>query len=244
MTIFFASFVVRFWKRQSLVTCAQGHTYCSACITTWRRRSNRCPGCRSDICLSIVNLPIRDMIMSLQVKCPEKRIKRTQAGGGNVKETCCEWTGTLSQYLEQHSKSQCPFKTVPCPFACGVKLPQGELEHHQESECIDRIVTCCLCKEEFPESLRFYHEDFKCLGKETECEYCGEKLLRRELGEMPFGNSSLFMSSAVNHRDCYSGHYRTCPKVNIHCDFHEHGCEMIILREDLSDHCASCAQTH
>jgi hypothetical protein len=170
-------------------------------------------------------------------------MKRTQAGN-NVKQTCCEWQGTLSQYLEQHSRGQCLIKIVPCPFACNAKLPQGELEHHKKSDCINRIVTCRLCDEEFPESLRFYHEDLKCLEKETKCAYCGQKLIRKELGEMPFGNSPLFIPNDVMDFDCYSGHYRTCPKVNVYCDFSDHGCKTIVLREGLSEHYSSCAQKH
>ena len=61
---------------------------------------------------------------------------------------------------------------------------------------------------------------------------------------MPFGNSPLFIPHGVTYCNCYSGHYRTCPKVNVRCDFHEHGCGTIMLRGDLNEHCVSCAQTH
>lgn len=235
-------------QERPTVTCGQGHTYCNACITRWQRTSHRCPGCRSHIIFNVLNLPIQDIIMSLQVRCPEQRIKRARDDDDEScnKQECCGWEGPLSHYLEGHNKGQCQFRTVPCSLGCGKKVPAGDLENHKEKECMNRIVTCSLCEEEFPETLRFYHEGFKCLEKETNCEYCGETMLRKDLGDMPFGNSPLDIPPELVALSFqfYSGHYKTCPKVCIYCDFHEYGCKEIISRDDMDNHRAKCAQAH
>lgn len=63
---------------------------------------------------------------------------------------------------------------------------------------------------------------------------------RKYLGYKPEG-----FSVDDHFYECqYSGHYKTCPKLLVKCDFHEQGCDGLIKREDLNEHHSKCARVH
>jgi hypothetical protein len=243
------------------VVCENGHTFCSACIQVWERHSDKCPACRSTICNKVLVHPLQNIIMSLEVRCPEtlqqqdeNEAKRPRVENTTVSKkgwrrgdttTRCYWQGTLSDYLEKHRNRECRFGVVEYPLGCRKMLRLFDLEAHKENECECRIVTCTHCQNEFERRDLLCHQSYDCPKTMQVCLYCSEEILREELGKKPRGFQVDDPPEGQSSNEAkYTGHYKVCPKYLVKCEFHKQGCETLIKREDLAEHHATYARMH
>jgi hypothetical protein len=117
---------------QSPTSCANGHTYCRACIEGWLVKSTKCPVCAKKITIKSVTrvMSLELLIEKLPVRCPngtlEKELKSESSSSSartvvldhnpvhvhHVTESC-QWTGLLND-VEDHLK-ECQFENVNCP---------------------------------------------------------------------------------------------------------------------------------
>eukprot|EP00501_MAST-03F_sp_TOSAG23-6_P000781 GSMAST32.ASY1.ANO1.811.1 assembled CDS len=103
---------------------------------------------------------------------------------GKVWEKVCSWgcgyTGTTSE-INEHEKSKCVMRVVPCQF-CGIRdLWYMEKENHEQSEfdlCKKRSVKCRYdCGNMIPLDQIKNHEENECLKRFVECRAgCGRKV--------------------------------------------------------------------
>lgn len=242
-------------------------------IWTRGQRKDSCPTCKRIVLEERPNLPVQNVIMRMMVKCPltmenmeeeetggeeeeggvETRArKRARGGNGEAvqqpPQQACGWTGTLSDYLERHCVRECPFRIVQCSQCCD-DIYACKLEIHEQSECEWRQVECQYCKETMIFSDLAMHQHWDCPDTETECSFCGEKMLRKLLGSKPDYPAvddlpHEHQESGEVQEVLYTGHYQTCPKLPVKCDFHSHGCTALVKREDLASHHSNFGRRH
>jgi hypothetical protein len=205
--------------------------------------------------------PIQNMIMAMQVRCPERaEIEETKKrarveGNEDVSDSNnkiverCDWTGTLSDYLEKHKNKTCKFGSIACPLGCSKMVLVRELETHKASECEHRLVECNLCKKEMKHMAIKLHSRTDCPLARVSCMYCGMRMLRKDLGKRPlhypFEYDILPMPEWQRKlSQVYTGHYLYCRKLPVKCDFYDHGCTKLLRREDLEDHHAKNGRKH
>ena len=113
-----------------------GHTFCDLCLDGCVAAAACCPTCRTLVQTgSIPNYLLRDVIDSLEVRCPEwesngsgdgKKRKRDNAASG------CGWKGTVSD-LHQH-RNACGFKIIECgEQGCKHTCQRKDMEYHRSS---------------------------------------------------------------------------------------------------------------
>ena len=151
------------------VTCENGHSFCSECITVWQANNSRCPVNRSTLSRQMVrNLAVKGAIGGKVMKCPST----VSLPGG------CGWTGTRSS-LEDHLP-RCDMKVVECPFenkGCILRAYQRELAQHL-LVCPHKTVKCSFCSQEIPHNELLAHSDH-CAGKLVSCpNECGMQIAR------------------------------------------------------------------
>jgi len=238
--------------------CAEGHMFCAACIADWERERCDCPTCRENIISKILCRPVQNIIMDLQVSCPEiieytvsntKRLCRESdddvgASKRSLSAKTCDWIGTLSEYLESHKLKECPYRQVHCDLGCNEMLRFCDLESHKEEKCSHRTIKCTLCNEEMKHSDLSLHNWKHCPEKPGRCLFCGEQMLRKFLGKRPPSGVDDLPEGLLSLEPRYSGHYKTCPKMRVLCDFHDHGCNVKVKREDLNKHHIKFARVH
>lgn len=243
-----------------MVICENSHMFCEGCLSFWEQKSNSCPDCRNTFLPNkLIVRPIQNMILSLEVQCPEKKEgesnKRARTeeskdtGGAKASECeCCDWKGTLSDYLEKHKDKTCKFGSVRCPLGCNKMVPVCDLETHKESECQKRLVKCDQCKEELCWNKLENHLEEECpLGKVC-CQYCHLIMQRWELGNEPEGLEVDDLPKEQREEEggstLYSGHYARCPRMPLKCDFHHIGCTARVKRGDVEQHHAKFGRKH
>lgn len=239
--------------------CRNSHLFCRECIETWATRSTECPTCRDEIISSkMMILPLQNLILGLQVRCPGKEEKQEETnkaprveGAKDVSEfkagakfECCEWQGTLSDYIEKHQNKECLFGSVKCPLGCNEIVSVRELEKHKSSDCTHRTVSCNLCKREMEQHILQDHERNECCEAKTACEYCGMRMLRKFLGCKPTDCSTDDTPGGPSYLRMFYGHYRVCHKMPVKCDFYDCGCTTTIKRMDLEQHHAEYGRRH
>lgn len=152
-------------------------------------------------------------------------------------KSCCDWEGTLFDYIDKHKDGTCKFRSVKCPQGCGKMIHVSSLQAHAASRCSHRQVSCSHCSDEMKQHELQHHLEHDCMEQTTACEYCGEQMLRKLLGSKP---SRL----DVDDTHKYSGHYQTCTKIFVKCDYHEQGCTSLLQRENLDQHYTDCGRKH
>lgn len=99
-----------------------------------------------------------------------------------------------------------------------------------------RKVTCEKCDEEIEHCNMRTHLLYDCPEAETECMYCGEKMLRKLMGGQHYNSDT--------ERWEYTGHHEVCPKLYVGCEFYNQGCFKNLRREDLDEHHVKFARKH
>ncbi|KAL7543617.1 hypothetical protein ACHAXR_012923 [Thalassiosira sp. AJA248-18] len=122
-----------------------GHTFCIDCMKTSLQTNAACPNCRVDVAGYNPNYVVRDIIGSMQVKCPEGKGGDHQDNNSNKRkrgegeEDCnaaasaqavgCDWKGQLKD-LKDHEIT-CEFKTVICGVdGCNHSCPRKDMVSH------------------------------------------------------------------------------------------------------------------
>ena len=241
--------------KKPITACKNGHDFCEECID----KSKTCPKCRASFeeghKIRIPCLRLQSIILKLEIACPKRemshpttkraRVETSQGESHANKEICCDWKGSLSDYIEKHQNGECAFRQVACPFpGCGMKVLLRDLHLHKTVECKHRLIACDLCHAEMQYHELRYHKLRVCPEAMTACGYCGEEMVRKNLGTKPENHSvdDLPGDQCINPK--YTGHYSVCGQMLVKCDFHPFGCTELIKREDLDSHFLSCRREH
>ena len=139
--------------RDSVISCMQGHAFCTVCIVASMYTRSTCPTCRAPtLSPPIPNQVVRALVGDLEVKCPFNSvpvmtiIKMREKNMLHLlsQVNACDWIGNVHS-LENHLHS-CGFQLVACPIkGCHELMLKNKLEHHLEVQCMHRTVYCDLC---------------------------------------------------------------------------------------------------
>ena len=134
------------------------------------------------------------------------------------KEKGCKWCGELydiSNHLGNNSDG-CQFEEVKCYNGCGKIMQRQCMPNHVKKECPNRKSECQLChiigEHEFIEGK---HKQ-KCPRLPIPCpNNC-------DVGEIP--------------RESMEAHRKECPLEINHCEYHDVGCKVMVVRKDEEKH--------
>lgn len=235
--------------------CAQGHTFCTTCLTQAQASRQTCPQCRGELFSTPPpNRPLQNMISKLAVRCknagafagseptePPQKQRKTDAAA-SVDESArakvgCEWTGTVEQ-LDEHLK-MCAFILVPCGLrGCRARVLKQELSAHQEV-CEFREMICPACQQKVVARAMQRHSSNSCPERQVECKYCKETMKASALGKQPAG-WLLFGGD----ESAWTGHLAECAHAMVRCEFWPIGCRERIKRSELAAHHAANTAKH
>ena len=117
--------------------------------------------------------------------------------------------------VTEHLKKECGKVEEDCKLGCGVKLTRDELIIHVTDKCVQRLIVCEHCEENFKFHEMPKHLDV-CLKMKVLCELkCDVVMCRYKVTE---------------HID------RDCKEKEIECPFVKYKCVGLIKRQDLSKH--------
>ncbi|XP_064389745.1 TNF receptor-associated factor 5-like [Halichondria panicea] len=124
----------------------------------------------------------------------------------------------------QKHVDECPFGGVECTNDCGTSgLLRKDLEHHRKQVCPNRIVHCELCNKEGKILIIVGRHKRFCPNVVSACpNKCNEKLKRKDIKK----------------------HRNECTLEKVDCPFREAGCEVRLLRKDISEHETTSIQSH
>lgn len=130
----------------------------------------------------------------------------------------CMWTGELGvrgTHLDPFN-GDCEYTDVDCTYECGENLERNELAEHLEIFCPKRPSTCQYCKQTGEhETITGDHKN-KCLEYPVQCpNSCGIEYVKQSN---------------------FQQHLLECPDQVTECDFSYAGCNVQILRKDLTRH--------
>lgn len=148
-------------------------------------------------------------ILSLRVKC-----KKRNRG--------CDWTGQLQKYKEHFVV--CEYEDQTCGD-CNETMQRRFLHKHITSECLNRMVQCEHCGNEFAYCQTERHEDIECSRFPVNCpQECGEEMIPREEVE---------------------SHVRDdCVMTMVNCTYEEAGCAFYDQRRNLKAHLEASTEEH
>ena len=138
-------------------------------------------------------------------------------------EEGCQVVTKLGE-LNSH-KNECGFTKVVCSQGCGKSILRKKLMQHCSNECSKRMIKCTYCGKED------HHETI--IGKHTTI--CKEYPVNCPRGCVP--------PSGIKRKDLEK-HAEICLLEKVSCPFKEAGCDVRVLRKDLSDHMESNTQQH
>ncbi|XP_070570587.1 TNF receptor-associated factor 2-like isoform X1 [Ptychodera flava] len=197
-----------------------GHLFCKLCVDALTRATEprNCPTCtaegdpelnsiiRADTCFR--DNALRKEMKRLNTKCHNQG---------------CVWRGPFGEY-EEHEPI-CKFGLISCPNDCGRQIKRGDSNKHAEKECTLRLIRCRDCGS----NLQFKNlkrHIVKCPDREINCEFCGLKILRKQIAD---------------HIDVNTGN---CPKKLQYCKYREIGCEKMVEFGKEQDHSAKYLEKH
>ena len=127
--------------------------------------------------------------------------------------------------LNSHEDAECSFAKVVCSQGCGTSILRKELTEHCSNECSKRMIKCKYCsKEDHFEKINGRHT--------TVCK------------EYPVNCPRGCTLSAGIKRKNLAKHMEICPLERVQCPFSGAGCDIRVLRKDLSDHMEVNTQQH
>lgn len=168
-------------QNRSVIGCENGHTFCSACLETWRERGTSCPLCNVDISsfTPAPCLPLQNMIRALTVRCC-----RVDEGDGVMKRSECTFQGNLDA-LAMHDRD-CGYVVVQCTHqGCIHRCPRRRMAAHAEV-CQMKPAICPKCGAEVPPAMMEHHV-FECPEEPVTCPMvacgCDVKPKRKDLAK-------------------------------------------------------------
>jgi hypothetical protein len=253
--------------------CSEGHAFCKDCLKPSVLRCPTCRGpLQKTNCLPLQNIidalevkctnqgaieggaDSSNAVEDAKPSASKKRRKtKIQAAPSSLKVATtksCDWTGPLSE-LGKH-RGSCKFALIPCTnTGCDEQVLRRALKKHLTT-CDYRLSKCKKCKQNI---IHRFLNDHYCPKVMTACDFCNKRMLQQELlgngvkiddhHHFPdeIGRSEFIKLNTPTDADC-EGHYKTCPKVLLRCEFHEQGCEEIVPRDEIAAHHANAAQLH
>ena len=145
-------------------------------------------------------------------KSLERVLKSLQVYCSKRKEGC-QWEGELGE-LQNHQDKDCIYVTVQCAN-CDHKGPRDQVVRHQEEECPHRMVSCQYC-------------DYKCSWKVLTESHYHQCLLYPLI--CPHCNAAFQRIEKVAHMNKF------CSKAKVACEASRYGCKWEGLREDVGKH--------
>ena len=120
-------------REPQLPTCCGKSHLCVRCIAAIRSKGNSlCPFCRTESFQTISSMDLQNMILNLQIWCPQK-------------EDGCPWFGKIEESV-RHSNEDCSFHLLSCPNECGVSEFQRQYLSQHLDECPEQDVNCPFSK--------------------------------------------------------------------------------------------------
>ncbi len=131
-----------------------GAVFCLLCVEAWKNQNSVCPNCfqpwgSGDFDTSKVLIRI---LRKMQVHCTNPP----------AKSAVCSWTGDWEK-LDDHLKSDCELRSVPCVYKCGMSVVLCDMELHWEKECPNSPTICPGCEKRLLKCDQSKHAPF-CRG--------------------------------------------------------------------------------
>ena len=138
------------------------------------------------------------------------------------KKNGCDKITTVGE-LNSHADN-CGFAPVACTQNCGEMILRKDLAQHCSSVCWQRKIKCKYCGEKDLFAVIIGIHTLVCQEYPVECpkECTQDDLKRKDLPQ----------------------HTTVCPLEPVDCDFHDAGCNAIVLRKALASHLESNTQLH
>ena len=196
-------------------TCC-GKIYCAQCIEKWKTRSMSCSTCRS----TEESSPPFNVF-------PDRRAHQDVS---TLTVCCPNWRDGCGKKMElaevdNHltSDNGCPFQVVDCGNKCGHSAWRSCIPKHMASECPLRRMKCQYCRFiSFHDQVTGDHLK-ECPNYPFDCpRKCGQSLTR---------------STVLAHQE-------VCPLQEVECEYKNFGCDVALLRKDITKHLHTSAQDH
>lgn len=199
------------FRKPYLVSCC-GHNYCNGCITRMIDSQLPCPLCQSVGFTILHNQSLERCLAQMNVRCSHHKLG-------------CQWTGAFAKYdghlnLDPDEGKQidgCKYAELQCSYECGAWFYRGAIQRHQ-NECPQRPLCCVYCHE-----YSSHHDDVVNRHWSVCKRY-----------PVPCPNQCMANSIERENLDEHLEHQ--CPLKLIECEFRSAGCEVIVFREEMSDH--------
>jgi len=240
---------------EAVETPCCSNLFCQKCI----RRVNSCPVCKSRNFSGFKpNIPIRRMILELEVPCSNKGCDDVFLNQAKSKhnEVCpyalvvCPNSRKCKKILrkdfDKHTTEECPFRLVDCLLECGERVKLFELDAHLGLSCPNLEVTCPNdCGHQVKRGEIWNHKLNECGNQMIDCgledseSRCSIKLLRKNLDEHQ--KVCEFRRIPCKNDDCpvlvayrsVSTHDDECPEKIVPCP---NKCDLQCKRKELDDH--------
>ena len=176
--------------------------------------------------------------------------------------------GSCCERLHECPKCRCRLQTIPdrglqralkslqvyCSerdAGCSWEGELGELQKHQEDDCVYFEVECSFCTTmSGPRHQVLKHEQEECLYRPVTCEHCNFQCNWRELNEVHYQECPVYpvdcsiCNETVARRDVERHKNDLCPKVSVACEAHKYGCDWVGLPEEQVKHLKSSWVSH
>ena len=203
-----------------LIDCNCGAHFCKSCIEKIKEEKNPCPLCKGRFTTLVLDRHLQRTINGLQVYC-------------SFKESGCEWVGELKSLCKEHLNA--------------------DASNDQKLEgCLYVLLECAHCNEKFQRQVILDHEKSNCSKRPTTCDICGEYKSTFEdvtNNHRPVCPSQLVPCSKMcgksvpqNSLDKHLDN--DCPLQLTECLFSYAGCDVKLLRKDMTAHISDSLAHH
>ena len=207
------------FRQPYLVSCC-GHNYCKGCVTQIMDAKQACPLCKSESFTILHNKDLQRCLAQLEVKCSHHKLG-------------CLWMGKFAVYdrhLNEGPKEEeqlvgCKYVELPCSYECENWFYRGAIQVHQEV-CPQRPFSCGYCQE--------YRSIYADVTSQhwLVCKH------------YPVLCPNQCMAHTIERHHLAEHLKLKCPLSLIECEFRSAGCEVIVIREEMSDHLAKWHVQH
>ena len=201
-------------SREPHLSVCCGHTFCHSCITKAKKSTALTDAC--PVCRI-------ERFTTVPNKQNERDVLSLHVLCTNNKRGC-DWIGEVGD-ITKHltSDAGCKFEEIRCPNSCGKKVERRYLADHVE-ECPRRLVSCQYCH--------------------TEGEYQFiEGSHKEQCDKFPVPCPNNCEIGCIPRQDLQE-HKTVCPLENVHCQYHDVGCDAKIARKDLVKHSEENTNKH
>ena len=193
-------------SRDPHMTACCGHVFCKSCLD--KAKATRYASC--SMC--------KDYDFNTFCNKQIKREVQSLYVYCTNKEKGCEWKGEVKD-ISTHlgSSDGCQMEEVECPNQCCMKLERQLLTYHIDTECQHRNI---------------------------ECPYCHDKVKQQfinavhleECPKLPLPCPNGCRKKKMILREDMKAHREVCPLELIHCQYHNVGCDVKMIRKRKKQH--------